>query len=221
MADLISIRMAPGAPPGARWDEIARRAKDLRPAHDAALATMRNGGAGSTFDQASSMATHTQFGGVLQWKRTQPFGRRPMPLRTLLRSGRYRAAITSKAAGTIEIREPHRVGFTLDGSVFPQWKVFQATAPTIIRAKTANRARNGRLMMQVVLGLFYGAWISERKLLEGLVVEPRRISTNPPMRRRVAEVFRAYLVASGSGQSRYSTPATPYRLGAGLRRRVA
>lgn len=221
MGELISIRMAQGSSPAERWHELLKRSEDLRPAHDGALATMRNGGEGSTFDQASSQAERTRGGAVLPWKRTQPFGRRPMPIRTLLASGRYRAAITSKAAGTIEIREPHRVGFTLDPTVFPQWRIFQASSPTVIRAKSAHRARNGRLAMQIFLGLTYGVWIREAKLLEGLIVEPRRISTNHPMRRRVAEVYRAYLVASTSGHSRYSTPATPYRLPAGLRRKVA
>lgn len=211
----IAVRLAPGTQLS-RWDEVLRRSQDFRPVNSEAIAAMRRG-EGSVAAQLQAQATFTESGAVVPFPRTRPFGTRPQPLRTLLASGRYRMALDTGGEGAVEINEPLRVGLGLDPGRFPQWPVFQAYGPTVIRAKRGNRARNGRLMMQVVLGLLYGVWISEQKLLEGLVIQPRPVRTNPLMKRRVAEIYRAYLVAARSDSGRGGPPA-PYRLPPGLRR---
>lgn len=176
-------------------------------------------GPGSTSAQAMAQAEFTRSGGVNPWPRTKPFGTRKMPLRTLLATGRYRTALSQRVSGVVEIRAPHVVGFRLDRFAFPQWPVFQAHSPTVIRAKSSHRTKTGKLAMQMFLGLTFGVWISERNLLNrGLTIQPRRVSENPVMWKRVIEVYRAYILAARSGSPRYSSPARPFRLPTNLRR---
>ncbi len=190
----LGIRLAEGR--AARFGEVRTRMRDLSPAGPAVVAAMREGD-GSVADQFDREAEMTLSGQTIRWRRTKPFGRRPPPAKTLQSSGSYRAAWLGRGAGAVTRIEPFRFVIGADPQVFPQVRVFQRDRPTVVRAR--RRTVTGKLAMQLYLGFTYGVWISERKLLAGLVNHPRRVAVSGAMVDRVQTVILRYLA---TGQAR-------------------
>lgn len=232
MSELISLRIArsglfagEGRAATQRWERIVTRARDFRPAAPRVREIMRRG-PGSVLEQLQLQMSH-EGATRTPFVRTKPFGRRPMPLRTLFMSGRYRNALMGEGEGVVDISEPKRIGLSLDADVFPQWPVFQRRdGPTVVKAIPSHRYTSGRfsgrLWMQVFLGLNFGLWFSERFLLEkGFRNPARRVSTNLVMRERVARALLQYLWESRSTAPARSKPGTRHFLSDDLRKRVA
>lgn len=70
-------------------------------------------------EEFSSQSWNSPGGGRRSWARTQPFGNRPPPSRTLDSSGALRAAWAGRGAGRIERISADRAEFGVAGSVFP------------------------------------------------------------------------------------------------------
>ena len=142
-------------------------------------------------------AWHTPTGSVRKWRPVRPFGtRQPSspPLRRYLRAwqggpgGFERSTLTSVEIG---VRLPgaaaHRGSF---GS-----GVFERV--TLIKAR--RRTASGKLRMQLFLGLEYGVWIGEAKLLSGLELHSRPHATaNPELTRQLRDIQQRALIEAGT-----------------------
>jgi len=160
------------------------------PSGPAVVAVLRHG-PGSVAAQFAAEATLLSGGGAAAWPRTKPFGNRPPPAKTLQRSGSYRAAWLGQGAGAVTRITPTRVSIGVDPRVMPRVLLFQARRAVRVYAK--RRTAGGDFAMRVKLGLTYGVWISNRRLLQGILIPPRRLSVNPVMRRRAAAILRSYI----------------------------
>jgi len=187
---------------GANFKSIAARA--AKPfAGDAGriVARVMRQGPGSVGDQFAQQATIGASGTVVNWVPSKPFGRKPAPSQTLMGKGRLRAAWQGEGAGAVTITETNRVAIGVDRRVVPYAAVFQSRTATTVRANPGNRTKSGQLAMRMFLGMQYGAWISEAKLLSGLVIQPRPLAVNPIMEGRATAVVRAYIL-TGTAQEK-------------------
>jgi hypothetical protein len=168
---------------GKAFDRIENRLKRplVDPVGKRVVEVMRFG-PGSVADQRRRQLYLSASGGVQPWPRSKAFGNRPAPARSLHRTGNLDAQWAGRAAGSFEAIKPDRVQIGIQG----YGAVHQRERSTTVRAR--RRGKTGRLSMQVTLGLTFGAWISARKLLAGLVIPPRRVGVSPEMLRRAAEV---------------------------------
>jgi hypothetical protein len=134
------------------------------------------------------------------WERTKPFGSRHAPRRTLQRDGVLREAWLGGGAGADEGGDGSSVFVGVDTGAVPYAGVFQRDSPVHWRAK--SRGAGGRLKAQTYLGLEYGVWISEERLLEGWDIPPRRLGVSDDMAERVGDVIlrHALGVAGAAGE---------------------
>ena len=83
------------------------------------------------------------------------------------------------------------VAVGVNSHVFPHAAVFQSDLPTVVRAH--KRGARGRLAMHWYLGMQFGAWISEERLLAGLTIQPRRVSLNEGIMGRATDIVLDYI----------------------------
>lgn len=130
-------------------------------------------------------------GGRVRWPRTEAFGNRPAPARTMIGSGAYLSAWMG-GAGSVERITRRRAEFGVDSSRFPFARVHRATT-----TKQLTVAESKRPAEQVVsrrqrwfLGLTYGAWMRTGAVLR----TPRRphATDNPELRRRMRALVAAW-----------------------------
>ncbi len=153
-------------------------------------------GPGSVDDQFKQSSEFTDTGAQIPWKKTQPFGNRPAPAKTLIRTGRLRAAWTGRGAGALTRITAKRVMIGPDPKRFPQAGMFQRIGWTIIRPK--KMGKGGRTKMHWFLGMTYGVWISEARLKRGLRIEGRRVGVNPKMMKRASVALRDFLISGNA-----------------------
>lgn len=139
------------------------------------------------------------------WARTQDFGTRKAPRKTMLGTGLYRAAFLG-GAGSIERIEPKSVEIGVDSGLFPQVKIHQSRRPyTIVKPKA--RTRGGKdFKMRFFLGLTYGVWMSRERIAKGMKIPRRRVSVSSDVRKAVAAMLRKE-VGKGFKIPRLSTAA--------------
>jgi hypothetical protein len=184
-----------------RFDEIRRRLeRPLAGGGGTAVATVMRKGPGSVDAQFKAEAEFLFGGGRSPWKKTQRFGNRPAPRKTLQRSGALKRAWTGKGAGSITIRRANRVTIGVEGARFPQAPVFQSRATTIVRPR--QMGKGGRTKMHWFLGLTYGVWISDERLRRGLELRPRRVSINPLMLKRASTALLDWVIRGRAPISR-------------------
>ena len=179
---LVSIQLRPGR--GRRFDEIRTRLqRPLAGRGGTIVAQVMRKGEGSVAAQFKAETELLFRGGRSPWKRTQPFGRRAAPAKTLQRTGALRRAWTGDGPGSLTMTRANRVTIGVDTARFPQAAMFQRLGLTLVRPKQAGP--RGRSAMGWFLGMRYGVWISEARLKRGLAIEGRRVSINPAMMKRV------------------------------------
>ena len=133
------------------------------------------------------------------WPRTQPFGSRPAPSKTLVGKGRLRAAWLggSGAIGKIEFGKRITVG--VSGASVPYAGVFQSDIPTIVRAK--KKTKSGQYAMRIFLGLTFGVWITNDKAKLGMVIRPRRVNVNREMVLNIVRIIAEDANAAVAGKA--------------------
>lgn len=182
--------------PGARYDDIRERAERGLFAdgvgQQVADEVMRSG-PGSVAEQFAAESEISPRGSS-PWPATAPFGRRGMPERTLNMTGRLEAAWLGIGAGSITRLAPNAVTVGVDTQVMPHAAVFQSETPTVVRGRA--RGAGGRLAMFWYLGMQFGVWISEARLLAGLLIRPRRVSLNDQITGRARVLALDALVGS-------------------------
>lgn len=183
---------------------LQRRFEDMTPAAEFVHKTMWFG-PGSTNDQFNREAEGTQFG-YIQWPRTKPFGNRPAPVKTLQRTGALKRAWTGSQPGALFDAKGNTFMIGVDTNLFPGAGVFQGYAPAIVRPlKSTLKTR--RTAMHSYLGMQFGAWISEARLMRGLVIPNRRVNASPEMRARVADLLARWLVGEAPTRAESSLAA--------------
>lgn len=187
---LISLQFKPGPNSAGlpRFAAIEKRLGDLRPAGDAVLSAMRKG-PGSVGAQFSAQAEDS-LNGLRPWPKTHAFGRRPAPSRTLRDTGKLENAWTG-GSGSVARVTPNSFAIGVDTGVVPYAGVFQSQTPTRVRAK--KMGARGRYAMGWMLGMKFGVWLSNKRLEEGFLIQPRRVGVNKTMLGRVRNVLVSFV----------------------------
>jgi hypothetical protein len=177
-----------------RFEEIrARLERPLAGGGGAAVAAVMRKGRGSVDAQFRAEAEFRFGGGRAPWKRTERFGSRPAPRKTLQRTGALKRAWTGEGAGSITRTRSHRVTIGVEKARFPQAPVFQRHGSTFIRAD--KMGKGGRSKMHWYLGLTYGVWIPDSKLrTTGVELVGRPVSINPQMLHRASSALEAWII---------------------------
>ncbi len=196
-----NVRLEKGAILGRLGRIKARLAEPLGEGRGEMLAELviRNGGEGSVRD----MFERGMSGDGIPWPPPKPFGNYDGANPPLNRSGAYKDAWMDEGPGALTIIAGNRLDIGVDRTLFPQVRVFQKKSSTTIFAKDANRVTKegrlkGRLKMQVKLGMEYGVWLTEEKLLiKGLVLEPRPVRAGAELRTSYKRALASLLVGRG------------------------
>lgn len=156
---------------------------------EAMLDIMRHG-EGSIAEQFASTTEYT-LSGSNPWPQTLAFGALEPPSSTLHRSGDLMGAWTGEAGSISEVTD-NRVETGVSGAAFPDAHVFQSETPTKI-VPTARNIRGG-LAMQSFLGLNFNVWLTAERLLQGLVIMPRRVGIGSVMYNRLVSHVENWIV---------------------------
>ncbi len=169
---------------GNRSEQIRQRMLSPLPASVASelVAIIRRGGEGSVEDQFHRQAEMNRNVSV-PWKRTQDFGTRKAPARTLHDKGSYEAAWTGRGPGGYEQHMAHGVRVGVDRSRFPQVAVFQRSGITPIRVTDKMRGYLARA---------YGVHL--KRSTTTLKVEGRPVSMNRGITSRARPVITRYFL---------------------------
>lgn len=188
MPATLSITLRGGDALGKRFQEMSGRLSDLRPCGAAVVGVMRQGpgSVGEQFEQQSE----NSMAGRFPWLRTRDFGRRLAPVKTLHDKGKLESGWTGGLGSTTTVTQ-NSFAVGVDSS-FPQARVFQSKGPTIVRPK--KMGKRGRYKMGWYLGLQFGVWLSNARLLQGLVIQPRRVAINETMLARVRDKITRFAV---------------------------
>lgn len=165
MADLI-FQLQAGT--GKRTEQIRQRM--LQPLPEALCLELgricQRGGEGSFEEQFAHEAEMNRSVSV-RWKRTQDFGSRKAPSKTLHDKGDYERAFTGRGPGSVLKAVPNGVQVGVDRTRFPQVTVFQRSGITIRPVSAKQR---------FYLGMTYGVWL--KKSTRTLKTEGRPVSMN-------------------------------------------
>lgn len=145
------------------------------------------GGVADQFDRQQTMDGASSIG----WAPTKPFGNSKTPRRTLQRTGQLREDWLGTGSASVQGGDDRRAAIGVDTSIRGRAAIFQRDAPVRWRASARNSA--GRLKAQLFLGVEYDVWVSERKLLEGWLIPPRRVAISDPMVERAKETIATYV----------------------------
>lgn len=139
-------------------------------------------------EEFSTQSWNSPGGGRRTWARTQPFGTRPAPSRTLDATGALRAAWAGRGAGRIESITADRAEFGVAGSVFPGAATLRGgagdsinTSPVLIPVTRRRRA-----FMRHTFGVFVAKSATSHT--------PRPHATvNPEIRTRLTTIISAHI----------------------------
>lgn len=152
-------------------------------------------GPGSVEDQFGRSATALRSGGWWRWPPVIQFGSRAPGPSPLVQTGAYRAAWLGGSGGVSRVSAKSvAVGVSLRR--FPGASAHQKDPGATTRIRAKRMSRDGKTTaMRLYLGLTFGVWISDRKLLgEGLSVPARPVRIGRVMIERAAEFMRRYLL---------------------------
>lgn len=145
-------------------------------------------GSGSIADQYARQAEMRK-AASFPWKRTQDFGNRRAPARTLHRSGALEDAWTGRGPGGFVRRRGARgVEVGVDSARFPQARMFQRGGITMIRVTPRMRA---------LVGMEFGVWM--RRDTARVKVEGRPVAMNREILRRARRPVVSYFNHGLSG----------------------
>lgn len=185
---MLTFQLQPGRSP--RSLKIAERMRGPLPQSvSLALADVMRRGPGSTGDQFARQ-TEMAARASLFWKRTQPFGNRPAPARTLHRTGALQAAWTGTGPGAVTDVRANGVRIGVDRVRFPQARMFQRSGVTAIRITPKMR------------GFVRGAYgVNFRRDKTHVYVEGRPVSVNVVMLDRARKVVVGYFLKGEAASS--------------------
>ena len=128
--------------------------------------------------------------GSAPWEKTQDFGTRKAPRKTMQASGGYRAAWLGGAGG-VENISANAIEIGVDRGKFKQVAIHQGSAP-FVKVYPKKRAKGGKdWAMRFFLGLTYGVWLTKKRLEMGLKIPRRRLSVSSDVRKAVAGMVKA------------------------------
>lgn len=192
----VRFQFIPGRGQSERFDAIQKRLRAPLggPCGRAIVENVIRRGRGSIDHQFASTTTFDERGASHPWPPTRPFGnRRPGPS-TLVQRGAYRGGWMGARGNRVEIGD-RRLVVGVDRHTFPQVVVFQKLpgSVTVIRPRKSTIATR-HTAMRSYLGMRFGAWISEERLLLGLQVPSRPLRVNPFMHARAIPLVRSYIL---------------------------
>ena len=144
-------------------------------------------------------AWHTPTGGVRPWKPVNqpPFGtyqKSNPPLRRYLRAWQGGPGGFEKSTPTSV-----QIGVRLPGAAAHRGSFGSFIGERVTLIKARRRTGSGKLRMQLFLGLEYGVWIGEAKLLSGLELHSRPHATkNPELVKQLADIQERHLLKAGT-----------------------
>lgn len=192
----------PGRGQSQRFDEISKRMKAPLggPCGRAVVNRVIRRGPGSVDHQFASESTIDEGGSVIPWPKTKPFGNRQPGPSTLVQRGKYRGAWMG-AFGASERYGAKRVSIGVKDKQFPQARVFQKKpgSVTVIRPLKSTLATR-HTAMRSYLGMHFGVWMTEERLMQGLSVPSRPLRVNPTMRARALAMVRNYILTGNPGE---------------------
>jgi hypothetical protein len=189
MPALLHIELRGADSLGKKFSEMQARMADLRPVGGAVLAAMRRGP--GSVDEQFERGVENSLTGTTAWQRKHDFGSRLAPTKTLVSGGQLRNDWTGVGANSTSGVTAN--SFTTGvGSGNAYAKVFQSQAPTIIKPK--KRGAKGRYSMFWYLGMKFGVWLSNARLAQGFVIQPRRVAINETMLSRVRRPVTRFIV---------------------------
>ena len=123
--------------------------------------------------------------GSTPWDKTQDFGTRKAPRKTMQASGGYRRAWLGGAGG-VENISANAIEIGVDRGDFPRVAIHQGSASSV-RVYPKKRTKGGKdWAMRFYLGLTYGVWLTKKRLEMGLKIPRRRLSVSSDVRGAVA-----------------------------------
>ena len=128
--------------------------------------------------------------GSTPWDKTQDFGTRKAPRKTMQASGTYRAAWLGGTGG-VENISANAIEIGVDRGKFKQVAIHQGSAP-FVKVYPKKRTKGGKdWAMRFFLGLTYGVWLTKKRLEMGLKIPRRRLSVSSDVRKAVAGMVKA------------------------------
>jgi hypothetical protein len=143
---------------------------------------IRKGGPGSIEDQFRRQAEMGRLSSA-PWLRTQDFGSRKAPARTLHRSGALEAAWTGGPGSVTLVDEPHTIGVGVDSKRFPQAAMFQRNGITVIPITRR---------MRMFVGMTFGVWFKASK--QRILVQGRPVAINREILSRARPMVQGYFL---------------------------
>ncbi len=148
-----------------------------------AVRTLRFGTRGIS-DQFKDQ-TEYRGSGSTPWDKTQDFGTRKAPRKTMQASGGYRTAWLGGPGG-VENISANAIEIGVDRGDFPRVAIHQGSAP-FVKVFPKKRTKGGKdWAMRFFLGLTYGVWLTKKRLEMGLKIPRRRLSVSSDVRKAVA-----------------------------------
>lgn len=134
----------------------------------------------------------------IPWAKTKKFGTRKAQRKTMLGTGRYRAAWLG-AAGAIERITDRSVALGVDAGLHPQVQIHQGRASSTRIHPTPK--------MRWYLGFTYGVWLSAKTMKSGFLIARRRVSVSSMVQSAVARMLKRE-VAGKVSRTKLSTGAS-------------
>ena len=129
--------------------------------------------------------TEYRGGQAIPWDRTQDFGTRKAPRKTMEASGGYRTAWLGGAGG-VENISANAIEIGVDRGDFPMVAIHQGSASSV-KVLPKKRTKGGKdWAMRFFLGLTYGVWLTKKRLEMGLKISRRRLSVSSDVRKAIA-----------------------------------
>lgn len=146
------------------------------------LAGVMRQGPGSTGDQFARQ-TEMSMRASFFWRKTQPFGNRPAPARTLHQTGALEAAWTGRGPGARTIHRANGVAIGVDPVRFPQAATLQRSGVTARRITPKARGY-----------VRHAFGVNLRRDKTHFYIQGRPVSVNPLMLDRARKVLVRYFL---------------------------
>lgn len=136
----------------------------------------------------------TEYRGALSvpWDRKRPFGTKSARGKTMMESGKYRAAWLGGPGGT-ESSTGNTVTLGVNREIFKQVAIHQGSAAAVtVKPKTKIRSgRNrGQWAMRFAIGMKYGVWMTNARIAKGFRIARRRLSLSMAVKKSVAAMVK-------------------------------
>lgn len=123
------------------------------------------------------------------WAKSQPFGTKKAPSRTMQGSGDYRRAWLG-GAGSTETVSTNSVTIGVEREMFPQVAIHQGSrmSTTVYPKKRTKGGKDWK--MRLFLGMTYGVWMSKARIEKGLKILRRRLSVSNDVKKAIAQMVK-------------------------------